>query len=93
MILRSVFGVDFSGYRMSTIQRRVERRLALFNMDSVEQYVDYLRRHPDEVQELYHDILIMVTEFFASPRATSCSSPRHFRASSRRTMRCERAAI
>jgi two-component system, chemotaxis family, CheB/CheR fusion protein len=64
VILRSVFGVDFSAYRRSTIERRVERRIALYHMSSIKEYEDYLRGHPDEVEDLYHDILIMVTEFF-----------------------------
>jgi two-component system CheB/CheR fusion protein len=67
VILRSAYGVDFANYRVSTVQRRIERRLAVLRMDSLEEYVGYLREHHDEVEHLYHDILIMVTEFFREP--------------------------
>ena len=65
--LRSVFRVDFANYRTSTIRRRVERRMALLKMDSIDEYAAYLGSHRDEVEELYHDVLIMVTEFFREP--------------------------
>jgi two-component system, chemotaxis family, CheB/CheR fusion protein len=64
VMLRSVFGVDFSDYKMATIQRRVARRMALYKLVDLAEYVDYLRTHPAEIEELYQDILIMVTEFF-----------------------------
>ena len=67
VLLRSVFGVDFSAYRPSTVRRRVERRIALHRLDSVKEYVDFLREHPAEVEDLYYDILIRVTEFFREP--------------------------
>jgi len=69
VVLRGAYGVDFSNYRISTIRRRIERRMALFRMDSLDQYVDYLRGHRDEVEQLYHDVLIMVTEFFREPES------------------------
>ena len=65
--LRSVFRVDFANYRTNTIRRRVERRMALLKMDSMDEYAAYLGSHRDEVEELYHDVLIMVTEFFREP--------------------------
>ena len=65
--LRGVFRVDFGNYRTSTIRRRIERRMVLLRMDSLDEYASYLRSHGDEVEELYHDVLIMVTEFFREP--------------------------
>jgi two-component system, chemotaxis family, CheB/CheR fusion protein len=67
VILRAAYGVDFSAYRRSTVERRINRRMALYRMDSIAEYEDYLRTHPAEVGDLYHDILIMVTEFFREP--------------------------
>ena len=65
--LRNAFRVDFGNYRSSTIRRRIDRRMALLKMDSLDEYAAYLRDHHDEVEELYHDVLIMVTEFFREP--------------------------
>ena len=69
VLLRSVFGVDFSVYRVSTIRRRIDRRMALYRLDSLADYVAYLRQRPAEIEDLYHDILIMVTEFFRESEA------------------------
>jgi two-component system, chemotaxis family, CheB/CheR fusion protein len=69
VLLRGIFGVDFSVYRMSTIRRRIDRRMALYRLDSLMDYFAYLRERPAEVEDLYHDILIMVTEFFREPEA------------------------
>lgn len=66
-IYRAIFeekGVDFSGYKKSTIVRRIQRRLSALKMDTLNDYVDYINSNPDEVSNLYHDMLIGVTEFF-----------------------------
>ena len=68
-ILRGAFGVDFTDYKFPTIRRRVGRRMLLHTIDSLDEYVALLRRDADEVAALYHDILIMVTEFFRDPAA------------------------
>ena len=57
-------GVDFSLYKKSTIIRRIERRLAALKMDSLAAYVETLKKEPEEIDALYHDILIGVTQFF-----------------------------
>ena len=67
VMLRGVFGVDFSNYKLTTIKRRVARRMALYQLTELAQYVDFLRAHPLEIEDLYQDILIMVTEFFRDP--------------------------
>ena len=66
-LLRQTCGVDFTHYKFSTIGRRVTRRLALRHLESVEEYVALLRDDPAEVEALFQDILIMVTEFFREP--------------------------
>ena len=52
VMLRSVFGVDFSDYKTATIQRRVARRMALHKLADLAEYVDFLRAHPAEIEEL-----------------------------------------
>ena len=60
-------GVDFSLYKQNTIRRRIKRRMVLHRMERLEDYVAYLRRHPDESKALYEDLLINVTGFFRDP--------------------------
>ncbi|MBD3824442.1 MAG: hypothetical protein IE916_08045 [Epsilonproteobacteria bacterium] len=48
----------------TTLIRRIERRLAALKIDTLSDYVDFLKSNIDEVDALYHDILIGVTEFF-----------------------------
>ena len=66
-MLRSTSGVDFGQYKLPTVQRRIQRRMMLRNMPSVEQYLKYLKDNPAEVTQLYQDILIHVTRFFREP--------------------------
>jgi two-component system, chemotaxis family, CheB/CheR fusion protein len=66
-LLRQARGVDFGQYKFSTIGRRVTRRLALRRLESVDEYVALLRDDPAELEALFQDILIMVTEFFREP--------------------------
>lgn len=69
-IYRIIFeekGVDFSQYKKNTLTRRIERRLAALKIESLNDYVDYLKINLDEVTNLYNDILIGVTEFFRDP--------------------------
>ncbi|QMW06797.1 CheR family methyltransferase [Spirosoma foliorum] len=66
-LLRRATGVDFSHYKMTTIRRRIIRRVLLYKLDSLHQYADYLRHHLDEASLLYDDLLINVTSFFRDP--------------------------
>jgi two-component system CheB/CheR fusion protein len=68
-LLRRQTGHDFHQYRRSTISRRVQRRMQIFHMDSVSQYLERIRRDPDEIQQLFKDLLIGVTQFFRDPEA------------------------
>jgi PAS domain S-box-containing protein len=63
-LLRRSAGVDFSHYKTTTIRRRIIRRTLLFKLDSLHDYVVYLRQHPEELAQLYDDLLINVTSFF-----------------------------
>jgi two-component system CheB/CheR fusion protein len=63
-VLRSQIGHDFSGYKIQTFMRRVQRRMQVVQIDSLDAYVEYLRRDPQEVGALFRDLLINVTNFF-----------------------------
>jgi two-component system CheB/CheR fusion protein len=69
MELRSTTGHDFSLYKKSTIQRRIERRMAVHNIDTVETYARYLKENPTELTLLFKELLINVTNFFRDPEA------------------------
>ena len=63
-VLRARTKYDFRGYKKGTLQRRIERRMGLQQIDSVTRYLDFLRSHPTEVDKLFKDLLIGVTSFF-----------------------------
>ena len=69
VLLRAQTGHDFSDYKVSTIHRRVERRMAVNQIVKGEDYVLYLRKNPSEVDALFRDLLIGVTNFFRDPDA------------------------
>jgi len=69
ILLRAQTGHDFSQYKPSTINRRIERRMAVHQIEAIDNYVKYLQQTPSEVQELFRDLLIGVTNFFRDPKA------------------------
>ncbi|MEG4496193.1 CheR family methyltransferase [Microcoleus sp. F10-C6] len=68
-LLKSTTGVDFSHYKPTTIARRIQRRMVLYKLESLDDYAGYLRHHSAEVTALYEEILIHVTSFFRDPEA------------------------
>jgi two-component system CheB/CheR fusion protein len=66
-LLRQAFGVDFTYYKFNTIGRRITRRMVLRHIKLLEEYVALLGEDPAELEALYQDVLIMVTEFFRDP--------------------------
>jgi two-component system CheB/CheR fusion protein len=68
-IVRRMTGHDFSGYKRTTIRRRIGRRMAVHQIGDISQYANYLRQNPAEVEELFKDFLINVTNFFRDPEA------------------------
>ena len=68
-LLRRRAGHDFSQYKQSTITRRVQRRMKALQIESIEQYLQTLESQPDEVDRLFKDLLIGVTQFFRDPEA------------------------
>ena len=69
VLLRSQTGHDFSQYKQNTIKRRVERRMAVHQISEMGGYVRFLQQTPVEVEALFHDLLIGVTNFFRDPEA------------------------
>ena len=69
VLLRSQTGHDFSQYKSSTIHRRIERRLAVHQIKSLEQYARFLQQNSAELDALFHDLLIGVTSFFRDAEA------------------------
>jgi two-component system, chemotaxis family, CheB/CheR fusion protein len=63
-ILRAQLGHDFSGYRSQTFLRRVQRRMQVRNVASLEGYIEKLKSEADEAQLLFRDLLVRVTSFF-----------------------------
>jgi two-component system CheB/CheR fusion protein len=67
VLLRAQTGHDFSQYKPSTINRRIERRMAVHQIDGLDSYIRYLQQTPIEVESLFRDLLIGVTSFFRDP--------------------------
>ncbi len=57
-------GVDFSSYKPSTVRRRIDRRMTARHLLDLTGYVELLRREPEEVEALYSELLVGVTELF-----------------------------
>jgi len=62
-------GSDFSDYKQKTLLRRIERRMTVHKLKSLEEYTHYLNEKPEELYELHNDILISVTSFFRDQAA------------------------
>jgi two-component system CheB/CheR fusion protein len=69
ILLRTQTGHDFSQYKQNTIHRRIERRMAVAQIDRIEDYVRYLQETRLEVEALFRELLIGVTNFFRDPQA------------------------
>ena len=66
-LLRNSRKVDFTQYKQNTIRRRIARRMLVHNVATPREYVAFLERTPSELEDLYRDILISVTQFFREP--------------------------
>jgi len=63
-LLRDAYDIDFSSYKQETVTRRIDRRLLLNESPDLDEYVQRLESDPEELNRLYHDLLIGVTRFF-----------------------------
>ncbi len=66
-MLRRVSGIDFSNYKLSTIRRRIDRRMMLAKVENIPDYVELLKNSRAEQENLAGDLLINVTSFFRDP--------------------------
>jgi two-component system CheB/CheR fusion protein len=62
--LQRATGVDFRQYKQTTLQRRIKRRMVLHHLLKLRDYLRYIDSNPNELDALYRDLLIHVTEFF-----------------------------
>src|ERR1041385_2890925 len=62
-------GFDFTGYKRTSLERRINKRMADLKIGNYSDYVDYLEVHPEEFPALFNTILINVTSFFRDPHA------------------------
>ncbi|HEY0511040.1 MAG TPA: CheR family methyltransferase [Thermoanaerobaculia bacterium] len=67
--LKGTRGFDFSGYKLSSLMRRVKKRMQQVDVASHSDYIDYLEVHPDEFNPLFNTVLINVTAFFRDPQS------------------------
>ena len=68
-LLRARVGHDFSEYKDKTVIRRIQRRMHVLQIDGVPEYVERLRKDPAQLDLLFRDLLIGVTQFFRDPSA------------------------
>lgn len=68
-ILQDQVGHDFSGYKTKTFLRRVHRRMQVTRISDLKSYIDLLRTDQTEVNALFRDLLINVTNFFRDAEA------------------------
>ncbi len=64
ILLRNQTGNDFSLYKKNTLYRRIERRMSVHRIDRIVSYVHFLQGNPKEVEILFKELLIGVTNFF-----------------------------
>ena len=65
--VRESTGMDFSGYKTTTVLRRVGRRAMLHDIDGLDAYLELLSKRPRRGHALVDDLLINVTQFFRDP--------------------------
>lgn len=68
-LIKEFSGVDFSEYKENTLNRRIERRISINKLNSLETYLEYLYFSNKEKEILYNELLINVTNFFRDNEA------------------------
>ncbi|MFA5329550.1 MAG: chemotaxis protein CheB [Prolixibacteraceae bacterium] len=66
-LLRTQTGNDFSLYKKNTMYRRIERRMGVHQINKIASYVGFLKENPKEVEILFKELMIGVTNFFRDP--------------------------
>ncbi|SEH65267.1 two-component system, chemotaxis family, CheB/CheR fusion protein [Mycolicibacterium rutilum] len=70
--MRDSRGFDFTGYKRTSLMRRVRHRMTHAGFESYEEYLDHLQASADEFNALFNTILINVTSFFRDAPAWDC---------------------
>jgi len=68
-LLHEQLGHDFSKYKISTLQRRIARRMSIHQINNVQHYIQFLFDNRIEQLQLLQELLINVTSFFRDPEA------------------------
>jgi two-component system CheB/CheR fusion protein len=68
-LLRAHTGHDFSFYKRNTILRRIERRMNIHQVSHIGKYVRFLQENPSELDLVFKELLIGVTNFFRDPES------------------------
>ncbi len=68
-LLKTSTNIDFTLYKKPTLLRRMLRRMKIVQVDSLGEYLTYLQVNNEELETLYRDCLIGVTEFFRDEKA------------------------
>jgi chemotaxis protein methyltransferase CheR len=63
-ILKEQRAFDFTGYHESMLERRVQKRINATNNKKIDDYLEYLNHHPDELDKLIDVFTINVSRFF-----------------------------
>jgi chemotaxis methyl-accepting protein methylase len=69
ILLRAHTGHDFSLYKKTTLYRRIERRMGIHQIGKMSSYLRYLQENSQELDLLFKELLIGVTNFFRDPSA------------------------
>src|SRR4051794_22046314 len=68
-LLAEQYDFDLRGYKNSTLQRRIHKRMGQLAIDSYAAYLRHFSEHAAERTQLLNTVLINVTEFFRDPMA------------------------
>jgi two-component system CheB/CheR fusion protein len=60
----TTYGIDFSRYRFTCVGRRVSHRMTTLGYSDLEEYMEFLRDNPGEMDALLNAVTIHVTGFF-----------------------------
>jgi two-component system, chemotaxis family, CheB/CheR fusion protein len=74
--LKAARGFDFASYKLSSLVRRMRKRIQQLGIGSYTDYIDFLEVHPEEFNALFNTVLINVTGFFRDPEAWAAVAER-----------------
>jgi two-component system CheB/CheR fusion protein len=69
ILLRNRTAHDFSGYKFTTLKRRIIRRMNIYQIKNPDRYIEFLQENPVEIDKLFKELLINVTNFFRDAEA------------------------